>query len=190
MKRILFASLLLSSLSSFAQSNINKGNFLLGGTAAFASSSISDLEGSITMIKFEPNVGYFFADRFAGGIAIGFESTKSDGDFGEGEESQFLVSPFLRYYFLPASQKVNIFLTAQYGVGSLTQSNGLGGTESASVNAYGFSAGPAIFLNPSVALEVSVNYISTGGEAFGNQFRSNTIGVGLGFQIHLGGNSK
>lgn len=171
---------------AFSQSNISKGNWLVGGSASFSSTSISDGgDESSTSISIQPGGGYFIANKFAVGLALGINKGSSTSPLGgEYSETQILISPFVRAYFLPESDKVNIFAQAQYGIGSLSQDAGFG-SQSVTINAYGISAGPAIFLNPSVALEIAVNYVSLGGE--GSSTRINTIGGSVGFQIHLGG---
>jgi opacity protein-like surface antigen len=170
------------SVSAMAQGNINKGNILLGGQMGFSSTKVKDQTGSTTSFEFNPNVGYFFANQFAGGIRMGITTVKHTAS--SHSYSDILVSPFLRYYFMPASNKVNIFADGSYGFGS--QKDGT----SESMNQFSIMAGPSIFLNPSVALEIGLGYTSMGGDAFtygGKEFRQNTIGLKFGFQIHLGG---
>lgn len=98
----------------------------------------------------------------------------------EDASSSFAVAPFVRYYFMPASGKVNIFADASYGFGSMK--NG----ESESFNQYTISAGPAVFLSPNTALEFALQYNSAGGDAYGGEDRMKVFGVNVGFQVHLG----
>lgn len=111
-------------------------------------------------------------------MRLNLESTK----FKDAEDatSSVLFAPFVRYYFLPAAQKVNIFADASYGFGSMKVG------ESESFNQYSIMAGPAIFLTPNTALEFALQFRSAGGDAFGGEDRQNNFGVNVGFQIHLG----
>jgi hypothetical protein len=179
MKKLFIAlAITVISTSAMAQGNINKGNVLMGGQAGFSSSSVKDVDGSTTSIEFSPNIGYFFANQFAGGLRMSFDSMK-ESDENEAASS-FLFAPFIRYYFMPAANKVNLFADASYGFGSIKYG------ESHSINQFSIMAGPSIFLNPSAALEIGLGYSSQGGHMMGDS-RLNTIGLKVGFQIHLGG---
>ncbi|MBO9563335.1 MAG: porin family protein [Niastella sp.] len=178
MKKVLFAALMTIAVQGvFAQ--VNKGQWLVGGNVSFESTKQGDAKS--TSFTFSPKGGYFFADKFAGGLRVDFESTKPKG---ADAATDLLIAPFVRYYFLPAADKVNIFADGSYGFGS---SKRLGNSES--LNAFAFSAGPAIFLSPNTALEFALQYRSLGGDAIGDD-RANNFGVNIGFQIHLGGGAK
>lgn len=173
MKKVLFAALLLVGTSSaFAQ--INKGQWLVGGNAGFESWKQGDAKG--TNFELAPDAGYFFAKQFAGGLRASIASSKDEGD--DEAFSSFLVAPFLRYYFMPADKKVSIFADAAYGFGSQ------GAGEKQSVNGFKVMAGPAVFLSPNTALEFTLGYQSYKWENADD--RSNSFGVNVGFQIHLG----
>lgn len=178
MKKVFFAAcLLISTQVVFAQ--INRGQFLVGGNAGFESGKFGDVDASkYTSFELSPDAGYFFIDNLAGGLRLNLESTK----FKDAEDatSSVLIAPFVRYYFLPVAQKVNIFADASYGFGSMKDG------QSESFNQYSFMAGPAIFLTPNTALEFALQFRSAGGDAFGGEDRQNNFGINVGFQIHLG----
>ena len=178
MKRLLIAaSLLLSSHFIFAQ--INQGQWLVGGNASFESGKFGDSDASkYTSFTFSPNAGYFFINNLAGGLRLSLESTKFKED--DDASSSFLFAPFVRYYFLPAANNVNIFGDASYGFGSIKDG------ESDGFNQFAISAGPAIFLSPNTALEFALQYASAGGDAYGGDDRLSRFGLNVGFQIHLG----
>jgi hypothetical protein len=179
MKKIILASLIAISASTvFAQSNIQKGDWMVGGSASFSSQKFKGVEGTTTSFEISPDAGYFFANQFAGGLSLAYTSAKESGSDAV---SAVAVAPFVRYYFLPAEQKVNVFAQGSYAFGSAKA-----GGESASVNGYSFVAGPSIFLTPATALEIGVGYTSLGGKAYEGT-RNNTFGVKVGFQIHLPG---
>ena len=175
MKKVLLAAIvLMSAQAGFSQ--ISKGQWLVGGNAGFASEKQGDDKS--TTITISPNAGYFFIDHFAGGLRVNFQSTKPKG---VSATSLYSIAPFVRYYFLPTGQKVNVFADGEYGFGSYKP----GGGSSASLNEFAISAGPAIFLSPNTALEFALGYSSYGGKAYGDD-RQNTFGLKIGFQVHLG----
>lgn len=178
MKKVLFAALMTIAVQGvFAQ--VNKGQWLVGGGAGFDSHKHGDSKA--TEITFSPNAGYFFIDKFAGGLRFDITSVKPKGSDAS---SSLLIAPFVRYYFLEAAQKVNIFADASYGFGSLKS-----GGESESQNGFAITAGPAVFLTPNTALEFALQYRSLSGDAYGDD-NFNSFGVKVGFQIHLGSAKK
>jgi hypothetical protein len=178
MKKILIAALLFTfSQTSFSQ--INQGQWLLGGSAGFESGKFGDVSTSkFTSVNFSPDAGYFFIHNLAGGLRVNIQSTKFKD---EDASSSLLFAPFVRYYFLPVAQQVNIFADASYGFGSSKD-----GGSSQGFNQYSIAAGPAIFLTPHSALEFTLQYRSMGGDAYGGNDRQKNFGVNVGFQIHLG----
>lgn len=180
MKKVLLAAIvLMSAQAGFSQ--VSKGQWLAGGNVTFASSKHGDYKETNTSIA--PAAGYFFIDQFAGGLRASYGVNNPSGDDAT---TMYTVAPFVRYYFLASGEKVNIFVDGQYGFGSAKS-----GGASASINQYAFSAGPAVFLTPNTALEFAIGYSSTGGKYYGDD-RMSTIGLNIGFQIHLGngGGSK
>jgi hypothetical protein len=175
-KIILVFSFLAIGMASFSQ--INKGQWLVGGSGSVDFSKHGDNdESKITTVSISPNAGYFFINQLAGGARVTFESVKMESE--EDAATSFLFAPFVRYYFLPAAQKVNVFADASYGLGSVKSG------DSESFNQFAFSAGPAVFLSPNTALELTLQYRSAGGDAYGDD-RLNNFGVNVGFQVHLG----
>jgi hypothetical protein len=178
MKKVIIAAIMLV-ISNAGFSQIKKGQWLVGGSAGFETGKFGSSDASkYTSFSFSPNAGYFFINNFAGGLRVALETTKvKDVD----AVSSFLAAPFVRYYFLPAAEKVNILADASYGFGSL-KDNG----SSKSLNQFTVAAGPAVFLSPNTALEFLLQYRSKGGDAFGGNDRWNSFGLNVGFQIHLG----
>ena len=177
MKKIFMVALATILMQAgFAQ--VNQGQWLVGGHTGFSSSKWGEFKTST--FEFAPNAGYFFIDNFAGGVRVNVQSTKVEFEGDDGKASSTMIAPFVRYYFLPASQKVNIFADASYGFGSGKEE----GDESQSVSGYSIAAGPAIFLSPNTALEITLGYNSLKYE--GIDERNGTFQFGVGFQIHLG----
>ena len=112
------------------------------------------------------------------------------------------VSPFIRYYLLPASKKVNLLAEASFSYLSqktVSESMQVTGdpndttpdqamqsksTTKNKLSNWGIVAGPAFFLNPKVSLELTVGY--TFGKDGENDVKNNGVVAGIGFQIHLG----
>jgi len=78
----LFASLFFITLLNTAQSQLTKGNWLVGGNGKFYSytsnynSAAYNSTASYTQIDLSPNVGYFVADKLAFGLRPTFSSIK------------------------------------------------------------------------------------------------------------------
>jgi hypothetical protein len=183
MKRHLLMVLLTITIATFASAQTYQGQWMVGGNASFSTSKTEDDDDDsrVTDFSISPDVGYFFINNLAGGLRLSFNSSKVKAD--DEAFTFFSAAPFLRYYFLPPAQKINVFGEASYGIGS---SDVLIGDDKESFNFWSVQAGPAIFLNQHTALEISVFYNSVGGDLYGGELRDNTFGLNVGFQIHLG----
>jgi hypothetical protein len=175
MKKII-CFVLLIAVSTVGFSQTYKGQWMVGGNANFTSEKIGSNDNTTSYFALMPNVGYFFATNFAGGLRVHLDSEKFED---QDANTTFSTSPFIRYYFLPPTSKTNIFADASYGFGT----TGMGNKEG--FNQFAVSAGPAIFLTRNTALEFALQYMSVGGDAIGND-RNSRFGVNVGFQIHLG----
>ena len=162
-----------------AQSQITKGNWLVGGDGTVYYSKASNKEGNKLAasggFNINPNIGYFLYDQFAAGLLL-----RIGANYPEGESPSSLgygVEPFVRYYLFPPEKQINVFLGGSFGY-SWSKSQG----QSASHNQiYNFEAGPAIFFNSSVAIEITANYEIARLPSYVN----NRVYIALGFQIHL-----
>jgi hypothetical protein len=180
MKKLIFA--LLFVIASFKLSaQINKGQWLAGGNVNWTTSFNSYYSGNSTVISIMPDAGYFFLDKLAGGLKLSYIIGNPAGNYYS--TRTYGVSPFARYYFLSKTKNLNLFAQAAYGW-NRTNGDGLGG---ANINSHqwSFSAGPAFFLNPHVALEVALNYTNEAGQMY-TDGNPETLGINIGFQIHLG----
>jgi len=215
---VLFIPLFVFSLVLHAQ--LKKGQWMIGGTADFSHSHTfssrllgADYDSKSTAYRLAPGIGYFFMDRLCGGLRINIGNIKSTEDqdgtgsnpFGskshtETKVSAWGISPFLRYYFLPISRKVNIFADAAYSRNDektktrlqYWQNNPPSGPPSASEsfstidytsNSFSIAAGPVIFINSKVSFELSLGY--THRTAKKQDLSSNGILFGTGFQVYL-----
>ncbi|WP_395064159.1 hypothetical protein [Flavobacterium sp.] len=166
---------LLLALISNAQ--ITKGNWMVGGSGYFNNSNAKNSNGdeiqSSTGFAVQPNLGYFFYNRFAGGLMASYSYGKTKGG---NSNSGLGVGPFIRYYILKPEKIINFLLEANYYYGKDFN-------KSDYVTNYGFKAGPVIYFNSSVGLELLAKYQHVFYSS--DSFTSNSFQIGLGFQIHL-----
>ncbi len=168
----LFIIAVLVTVSSLGYSQVSKSTWLLGGSAGF-SATTGDYKS--TSININPNIGYFVMDKLAVGARIGFDYYKpKDVD----ASTEFSAGPFVRYYFVDLGSKAKLFGHAQFGFGSTKE----GGGESVSSTNWGIYAGPAFFLNPSIALEATLGYGASKSKGTPSQ---GAFGLNIGFQIHF-----
>jgi hypothetical protein len=175
-KSLLFVFMIASGYLVNAQ--INQNNWMVGGSFAFSSSEVMDITTKTTL--FSPNVGYFFMDKFAGGIKGNLSSLKMEG---EDVMSTSMFGPYLRYYLLKNDSDFNMHFEGNYMFGA-TKAMG----ETFNQDGYELAVTPMVFLNKHTALELRVSYGSVHTED--EPERTNTFGLGIGFQIHLGGSIK
>lgn len=172
MKKIFLALILIASVSnSFSQTS--KKTWLIGGSASYSSTKEGDLTN--TVLDISPRIGYFVANNFAVGVNVGINKTHDEGN----NISNVSFGPYVRYYFLPIGDNVKFFGNANIFIGN--EDEGLGNSK---LSGWGLAAGPAIFLNKSVALETFISYTST--KAGIEQVKDNTLSFNVGVQIHFG----
>lgn len=175
MKTLFFFLVLALSLSLNAQ--ITKGNWMVGGDVAFSyskSKSESVVDNETLNVNLSPNIGYFFWDKFALGLRPEYTRSRTKSDSGTSKFDRFVLSPFARYYFLKADNMINPFFETSYRISLVNEANS---------REFSAKGGIAIFLNSSVAFEVSLNYLNSTSE---NIFVGNhTILLGFGVQVHL-----
>jgi hypothetical protein len=177
----IFVTVVLFSITSNAQ--ITKGNWMVGGTGNLtfyenkAIQNGNDVGDKGYVINISPNIGYFFINKLAVGstISLGYLNSNRYESQGYG------FGPFIRYYFLKEEKQINVFAHAYYVFGESKSGNNINGD-----NGYGFKAGPAIFFNKNVAMEVTLDYNSRKLKlSEPNSSTYNAFQISLGFQIHL-----
>jgi hypothetical protein len=184
MKKIL---LLLSffAIASVLSAQVQQKNWLLGGSASFYHDKYgNEKETGLTV---SPDVGYFFIDKLAGGLRVNLSTwTNKEEGYNDYKGTDFSIAPFVRYYFLPARQKINIFAEGSYQYGTHTYDyGGESGKQTENVHTFAFQAGPAIFFTPHTALEITVGYNNEKWES--DDDATHSIQMAVGFQIHFGG---
>jgi hypothetical protein len=171
--KILFIAILFVAFSSNAQ--IDKGNWMMGGSGAFGNFKTTSGESSSTStsITISPNIGYFFIDKLAIGLAGQFSYVfPKEGDHTISSNN---ISPFIRYYFLEKEKEINIFSEARYEIMRMSHSD-------LKADTFLIKAGTVFFVNSSVGIEVALNYST---QKTNQNFENRAIYVNVGFQIHL-----
>ena len=173
----LILTFLLLFLNYNSNGQITKGNWLVGGNARFDTQQQSLNASDITgwNIDISPDIGYFFADNFAGGLKPSLNyGMRKIGD-SRNEATILGIGPFLRYYFLPHENQVNIFAESAYQYHTDFKGD--------NQNNFNLSVGPVIYFNSSVGLELSFSYELFKSKA--SNTNTKTFSFGIGFQIHL-----
>jgi len=172
---------LLSLITFAANSQITQGNWMLGGTISYASTKYNSTNygepHTAYDLQINPNVGYFFVDKLAGGLKARISK------IGDRDKSQSYtdvnLGPFFRYYMLAPEKQVNVLTEAAYLYGFDKYTT----PDKNSKHTFSFSAGPVIYFNSAVGLEMLVNYSTCKFTEFKGS--NNTIRFCLGLQVHL-----
>ncbi len=169
-------------ISFSAKSQITKGNWLVGGSGSFSHDKVKFANGETitTQIELHPRIGYFATDRFATGLLGNYGLVLTNLNNTKATYADYGIGPFVRYYFLPIENRTNLLIDASSAY------NGRGNSITSNIPGfitYNFSAGPVIFLNSSVGLELLLGY--KGYKELKNEARSNGINFSIGIQIHL-----
>ncbi len=182
MKTINF--ILVITLFSFFTTNaqITKGNWMVGGNGSFSNlesynNNYKNDKRKTSELDIKANVGYFFIDKLQAGAKISYLLKKIPQD----NLSWLKYELYSRYYILKPEKIVNIYLEAGYFFGNHLFNNIL---YKDNLNGYSLSAGPTIFFNSSVAMEMGVSYSSTKFKGV-NDSTENNLQFILGFQIFL-----
>lgn len=182
MKKTILLFFITSIFYNNAYSQLTKEYWLIGGGASY--SSLKNKREGIPnsnqiQIQLSGNVGYFFLDKFVGGLKPVFESDKVVNGSTSVLYNIYELGPFLRYYFLPADSHVNILSEVfyQYGINTST------GNPTLHSNNISGLIGCEAFFNQSVGIEFTIGYSSL--KYTKSTGSVNTIIAGIGFQFHL-----
>lgn len=189
--KLLFIFCLIVASYFTANSQINKGYWLLGGGGEFYSytsrytSTAYNSDAKYNKIDLSSNIGYFIKDRLAIGMRPAFSSYKGETIPGgiRTNIQRFWIGPFSRYYLLKTGKQVNLLtdISYQYGIlnsddpGKLNQ-----------LNQFSAMVGPVVYLNNNIGIEFLLGYSSSMEEWEGIQKETNKgLQIKIGFQIHL-----
>lgn len=180
---IIFVIIYTKSLFSIGQ--INKNNFIVGGNGSFNSQKETQYSGSSKSIsiKLIPDIGYFFFDKFAAGIRSHWNFTKISYSGSLAKSGHLGVGPFFRYYFLDNSNQINFFAESAY-----QYINNWGNNYSDYSNLFLFSAGPEIFINTNIGIEITGNYDFYKNNNMNKKAKGCSLNIGL--KIHLENNNN
>ena len=184
MKKTILLIITASFIFCNANSQITKGNWLVGGNATFSSQTekINSIATDVisSSIVASPNIGYFIFDKFAGGarISVNYNQIKYNGS--SARSTNFGIGPFLRYYFLKPDARVNVFAESAYQYITITNNSTTSTSEKD--HFFAFSAGPVIYFNSTVGIEFTAGYQLYNGS---NSTNTRTVSFNIGFQIHL-----
>jgi hypothetical protein len=196
MKHIfLSVSFILFTILSHAQ--LDKKTWLLGGNGSFYSyegthtSSTYNATTKVKNININTSVGYFLIDKFVVGIRPSyFYSRGKETQFSSGNTfgsyTQFLIGPFVRYYFLQKDKQFNLLGDISYSIG--TNVSPSPPVTKGSLSELSINGGIEVFFNSSIGMEFLVGYKSKYEDIkgiTGYSDKKNGFNVGIGFQIHL-----
>ena len=178
--------------SIVAKSQITKGNWMIGGNASFSfsGSDYGTYNTRVNGISLSPNVGYFFIDKLAGGLRLGYYRNNSKFKNVPGlpsvnfnKTTVYTFGPYIRYYFLPEEKSYNILAEGSYQFGTTKTETEVSSNPAISTNNFSIAAGPVIYFNSSVGIEFLLNYSTT--NTNNSITKSYKLGIGIGLQIHL-----
>ncbi len=169
MKNLIIINLLtVFAFVKYGNAQTEKGTVLLGGSGSYQS-----VENNV-IFSINPNIGYFVSNKIAFGANANYLSNAKRKFLGFG--------PYLRGYFL-TTENGSLFGQVGYNYVQFTRIN-----SSSSETGYSLALGYAVFLNRSIALELTGNYIKYDiRDSSVSSFTSDKgmFSLGVGFQIHL-----
>lgn len=176
MKRALFLALCVLAVNTVI-AQVSRGQWLAGGQISYASRTQDIPNGDDHTVKtfsIAPGAGYFIVNKLALGARFNTTITKVPN----GGNNTYVGAPFLRYYLLNKYARVNFLLDGSYTLGTFKSS-----AIERKMEGYTAMAGPVIFLNERVGLEITLSYNAEKTEG-GHWFKTTKAGFGL--QVHLG----
>jgi hypothetical protein len=188
MKKTLLLLVFSSTFITYANCQITKDNWLVGGTASFSitTPNVDTIGSRSTIVNISPNIGYFIIDKLAAGIHASYQKNHikllGQSDYSN-NATAYSIGPFVRYYFLPSDQQFNILSEACYELGNEKEDNNVY-SNNLSINSFSLSFGPVVYFNNSVGLEFLLSYTSSGNGNHDNH-RTSSYRAGVGLQIHL-----
>lgn len=181
MQKIKLFLILILLFSTSLKSQITKGNWMVGGSGIYSmqTQTTSNRDIKATSFNLAPNIGFLLINKLALGLKLNYGSTKIDDSYTILKQSTFSVGPFARYYLLNTENRINCLVETGYLYQTYLSSSP---TENDSF--IRFAAGPVIYFNSSVGLELLLNY---------QKYNINSVSttnvkslfISLGFQIHL-----
>ena len=157
---IIICLLTVFAFVKYGNAQTEKGTFLLGGNVSY------QLVDKQYFLNISPNIGYFVAKNISIGLFSSLEKQNLLSDL--------LIGPNVRVYFL-TSELGSFFAGGTY-LYNYIHAPAL--PFEGSFNGFNTSLGYAMFLNRSIAVELSANYEKL-------EERSSNLYFGIGFQVHF-----
>lgn len=171
-------SLIIVLFTLTANSQITKGNWMVGGDGNYLNytSSLNGNTNKYSMIEVTPDIGYFIKDKFVTGSYLKFQYISHEHT----DNSHYYLGIFTRYYFLNQKNIYNVFSQINYDYNiHISDLNSYG-------HGYGLKLGVVAFFTNSVGLEFSLGYdINTTKDEFLNKIKTNNIKANIGFHFYL-----
>lgn len=183
MKKVIVSMILVSTLLTKSIGQINKGNWMIGGTISFSS---TDNSGT-AVVNYKQNdflisgrIGHFFLNKTAVGIIPGFRTNKVKGLTQDNTYNFLSIGPYIRQYLLSTDKNVNVFAE----IGYTFENTNINGSPASKANTILSKFGVCYFLNSSVSLEMGMEYNQT---KYREQNSTNikVLNISVGFQLHL-----
>lgn len=171
-------SLIISLLSLTVNSQITKGNWMVGGDGSYFNNTINNNNVYISkysIIEINPDIGYFIKDKLVIGSHFNFQYLSRDVN-----TSKYYLGIYIRYYFLNQKNIYNIFSQIDYDYNiHIADLTAIG-------HKYGFKLGTVVFFTNSVGLELSLGY-DTNSIKFEHtdKIKTDRIKANIGFHFYL-----
>lgn len=183
MKKLILTGLLaVTGLTTTANAQIQKGNWLVGSSLVASNFGLNT--GGGYNISIQPKGAYFVEDNIAvGGYAnLGTNKVTKDSP----TNFTYAVGGLGRYYLSPGEKGVDNLLN--HGRWFFEGNVGIGGSSTKGGNSttgldFGVGPGYSYFITPNIGLEGLVKY--NGITGFGNEGLTSTISFNVGFSIYL-----
>ena len=221
MKKFFF--LIIAAIFSVAAANaqLSKGNWMIGGSIDFSHKTQNNQSGTFTYnykstsLQASPGAGYFIIDKLAVGLRPGVtisnttSTTNNSSPTSIGspylaysatqKSTAYNIAPFVRYYFLPVKNKINLLADVSYTYTHMKASSQMfssqlvngepvayqsTASDSAPGNFISIFAGPSFFISQKVGLELLAGY--TRGKYKNDVGPSNSLSLSAGLQVFLG----
>lgn len=179
---------------SVARCQLDKGIWLVGGSGSFYhyhqkfNSQLFDSDAEYTEIELSVSIGCFIIDKLAVGLSPSFayENGNIENQGYSYSPTKYSIAPFARYYFLNKGNQFNILADVRYSLGIIKMPHPP--KDKGTINNFTIMAGPEVFFNSSVGMELLMGYSikkeQLNGGNFYKDFRKG-FQASIGFQLHL-----
>ena len=178
MKKSFLIAMVFCLACTIAQSQIQKGNVLVGGDLGGFNLGLNS--SGYFNLNITPKAAWFIKDNLAVGGYVNLDLATAKG---QGTTTNYGVGALGRYYV--NDPKINVlrharfFAEANVGI----EGNNYSGGNSTNGLGIGFGPGLAYFITPNIGLEGLLKYDGIVG--FGSNPTSSSLDFNIGFQIYL-----